>query len=80
MIPVRVPATTRPPEVGGPKHIPHGHPLAGDKCPVCGRALRGTDVVLVVVGSTPEERIPGKAWVTAAAVAVHVRCAFGGAR
>lgn len=80
MIPVRVPADTRPTETGGPKHVAHTHPLAGHKCPVCDGPLRGTDVVLVVVGAQPEDRASGARWVTAAAVAVHVRCAFGGGR
>jgi hypothetical protein len=80
VIPVRVPASTRPPEVGGPKHVAMSHPLAASSCPACDGRLGGTDVVLVVVGAAPHDRVPGQAWVTASAVAVHVRCALGGPR
>jgi hypothetical protein len=81
VIPVRVPATTRPPEVGGPKHVAMSHPLAAQSCPACDRALGGTDIVLVVVGANPDDRgAPGARWVQAGAVPVHVRCSLGSGR
>lgn len=76
-IPVRVPASARPPRATEtPRFVSEDHPLAWEECPVCEGALGGREVHLVIVGADPQEARPGRAWFTGAAVAVHVECAL----
>lgn len=77
MIPVRVPATARPPRATDePRFVSKDHPAATIGCPVCELAIGGTKVHLIIVGAEPDDQ--RGAWFTGAAVAVHEECALPG--